>query len=438
MDYRSFAARTGSQIELINSDAIIVDCSLKLKPVSYKASGFLQTCIDTNRQSQFVPLISPLKPQLFRMNNFYMRQQFSFLKKINLQAKFQLVMSDSWGQGFPLPITTSERMGLWKAIIDTLYKNVAGLDSNAASEIEWDIWNEFDFAYEKEPGWPSLFYKLWDSTFIYLRKKGIQRNQIAGPSFGAWRNELLDFINHAKNAGTLPGILTWHELNDVSHTKEFSRHVKKTREKLFEAGSSETKIYINEYSIGDYGKSYPHQDICKLYLNAAYAMRMITNIENSEVDLAARACHGYEGGKIPNHCWKAVLNGLVTDDLQKRSVWWVYQFYGAMSGVTLQTTSPKVDVIASIGNGTIHVLLGKLNSVSKDEAVTIMNIPKEYVSNGTINTSVRQIINSDWQPSPGPIYLSNHVRFPVKNGAVTIPIPNFSENSVVEIKIQKP
>jgi hypothetical protein len=130
--------------------------------------------------------------------------------------------------------------------------------------------------------------------------------RIVGPNFARYDSRFYrDFLASASQAGCLPDVISWHELND-DFFKDWSARYADYRASEHSLGIAPREICINEYARiqGDLG-------------NPGKLIQWVARLENSKVD----GCLAYwtDAGS---------LNNLVTRDNYNRATggWWLYKW----------------------------------------------------------------------------------------------------------------
>ncbi|WP_413471128.1 LamG-like jellyroll fold domain-containing protein [Streptomyces peucetius] len=166
---------------------------------------------------------------------------------------------------------------------------------------------------------PDDYFAAWDDVYRLIKGK-LPDARIAGPNTSVLFTQVQGFLKHAVQAGTVPAVMTWHEL---SHPEQIRTSVKRYRgwEKEIFAGSAyegtELPININEYAY-NYHTSVPGQMI-----------QWISAIEESKVD-ADIAYWNIDGNLSDSAVQANRANGQ----------WWLLHAYGSMTGRTVRVSPP--------------------------------------------------------------------------------------------------
>jgi hypothetical protein len=166
---------------------------------------------------------------------------------------------------------------------------------------------------------PTDYFATWDDFYRLIKAK-MPEARIAGPNTSVLYAQVKGFLEHTVEAGTVPEVITWHEL---SHPEQVRTSVARYRdwEREVFAGTryegTELPINLNEYAF-NYHTSVPGQMI-----------QWISAIEESKVD-ADIAYWNIDGN----------LSDSAVQANRGNGQWWLYNAYGAMTGHTVEVTPP--------------------------------------------------------------------------------------------------
>jgi hypothetical protein len=148
---------------------------------------------------------------------------------------------------------------------------------------------------------------------------------IVGPGAASYNhNWMYDFMQNAKNTGTLPSVAVWHELGDFSY-QNVQAHVDDFRGIENSLGLPHIPVSINEYAS-------PSQ-----VDQPSIAVHYMASFERAGIHDAERA-YWYEAG---------TFNGLLYNN-QPTASYWAYKWYGDQSGNIVQTVPQSwLDGVAS-------------------------------------------------------------------------------------------
>ena len=221
----------------------------------------------------------------------------------------------------------------WPYQTTTLSSYLSVVDTIAATVVASPQHSSFEYVPVNEPDgiWFGLgvsdtatydtnrdtFFTWWDAIYAEI-KKDDPTAKIVGPNEANFDTRFLpDFLAHAKSAGTLPSMMSWHELSSSS-TANFASHYSTYRAEETAAGVSALPIDITEY--GDRRDlSVPGQ-----------LVQWIAAFEKAKVygDMAY---------------WDIAGNydDLTTGQNTPTGAYWLYDWYARMTGNTVSVTPPS-------------------------------------------------------------------------------------------------
>ncbi|PRX96559.1 hypothetical protein [Allonocardiopsis opalescens] len=212
------------------------------------------------------------------------------------------------------------------------------LAATSVSNIEgYELWNEPDYTWNTQEAGP--FNEGWVRTFQRVRAAD-PLTPIIGPSTARFDTGYMrSFLTHARDHGALPDVVSWHEL--TAPPSAVAAHIEQYRALERELGISPRPLALNEYAATS--------EVDVPGRIAGY----IAKLERGGVDSANRA-FWYEYGTV---------NGLVVNNDQPTGMWWLYKWYGDMSGNMVATTPAAqigLDGFASYdaARGVAHVVFG--------------------------------------------------------------------------------
>jgi hypothetical protein len=228
---------------------------------------------------------------------------------------------------------------------------------------------------------------LQDWRTVYREIRSIDATaKIAGPGFEHYRSATyLAFLKFAKDNQVLPDQLTWHELHDDFFSEWYARYNDyRAIEKGL--GIGPIPIVINEYARNQGDLSVPGNLI-----------QWIARLEDSKVE----GCLAFwtPSGTLADLTARIWPN-------RPTGAWWLYRWYGAMTGDTLKVEPPDRNAqglqgIASLDGTTkqIRVLFGGASG-PMDIAVDGLDALSDF--GGGVHVSMWEIANSGIEPSTGP------------------------------------
>lgn len=376
---------------------LVVNANRVLRPVNHIASGGLYGLGNDTMPADST--VIPLHPKVFTQMAPGGQQRpggdalVVAAKAARAGAKVTIRMPDFY-PNFPYKWVSWSN---WLSVVD---KQIAAVKAatNVTNIEAWELWNEPDWTWNTASA--GAFNAGWVRTYQEVRSKG-STLPIVGPSISFYNASFMSsFLSNAKANNALPDIICWHELggqgsiaNDISAYRSLEASL----------GISPRPIAIDEYAttseVGIPGS----------------LVGYIAKFERGGIDYANLAFwNGY-----------GTFNDMVINNNQPNGAWWLYKWYGDMSGNMLVTTPPAqtgldgAAAINSAGNQ-VSVILG---GASGNNAVTINGL-NAFGSKATV-TLAFVASSGRTNPSPGPTVLST-TSFTINNGSITVPINNMS------------
>ncbi|MEU9450955.1 RICIN domain-containing protein [Streptomyces sp. NPDC048277] len=385
-----------------SSTTLVVSANQTLRPVTHVATGSLYG-LDTAS----VPadsLVEPLKPNTFvqmapggsQLPNGESTPGGDALvvapEAAKAGAKVVVRMPD-WYPDFPYKWVS------WSDWLSAVDKQVASVKSSGATNIAaYELWNEPDWTWDTSAA--GSFDSGWATTYKEVRAKD-SGTPIQGPSYSAWNQSWMStFLTDAKASGTVPDIVSWHELQG---SQNIAAHVAAYRALETSLGISARPIAIEEYgTTSEVGVPGPL---------ASYAAKF----ERAGVHDAELAFWNHYG----------TLGDTLTDTGgSPNGAYWLYKWYGAMSGNMLVTTPPAqtgIDGFASLNSAgnQISVVTGGCTGSC---AVTVNGLSSLSAFGSTVHVKL------EYTPSKGrttavsgPVTISD-TDYTVSGGSITVPV----------------
>lgn len=269
---------------------------------------------------------------------------------------------------------------------------------------------------------PDDYFAAWDSAYKLIKAR-MPEARIAGPNTSVLYDQVKGFLTHALAAGTLPDVITWHEL---SHPEAVRASVAKYRvweKELFKGTSHEgtqLPVNINEYAF-NYHTSVPGQMI-----------QWVSAIEESKVD-ADIAYWNIDGN----------LSDSAVQSNRGNGQWWLLNSYASMSGHTVSVTPPfpgqnyTMQGVATLDEKKKQARLLFGGSTGKGH-ITFAGVPKNLFGTN-VHAWVREI---EWSgqigDNSGPELLTERNLKVAGDGTVTVDfgdgtLPRLKESSAYEI-----
>ncbi|MFK0159490.1 LamG-like jellyroll fold domain-containing protein [Streptomyces sp. NPDC090493] len=189
------------------------------------------------------------------------------------------------------------------------------------NEPEGNMFGTGDWSYDKV-SWltdPKDFFAAWDSAYKLIKGR-MPDARIAGPNTSVLFDQVKVFLTHTLAAGTLPDVITWHELSHPEAVRQSVARYRAWEKDLFKGTDREgtrLPININEYAF-NYHTSVPGQMI-----------QWVSAIEESKVD-ADIAYWNIDGN----------LSDSAVQSNRGNGQWWLLHSYASMSGHTVNVTPP--------------------------------------------------------------------------------------------------
>ncbi|WP_405622391.1 LamG-like jellyroll fold domain-containing protein [Streptomyces sp. NBC_00076] len=189
------------------------------------------------------------------------------------------------------------------------------------NEPEGNMFGTGEWSYNKV-SWlndPDDYFAAWDAAYKLIKGK-MPSARIAGPNTSVLYDQVKGFLTHALAAGTLPDVITWHELSHPEAVRESVAKYRVWEKELFKGTDREgtqLPININEYAF-NYHTSVPGQMI-----------QWVSAIEESKVD-ADIAYWNIDGN----------LSDSAVQSNRGNGQWWLLNSYASMSGHTVTVNPP--------------------------------------------------------------------------------------------------
>ncbi|SMQ21569.1 Carbohydrate binding module (family 6) [Streptomyces sp. Ag82_O1-12] len=189
------------------------------------------------------------------------------------------------------------------------------------NEPEGNMFGTGEWSYDKV-SWlndPDAYFAAWDQVHKLIKGK-MPSARIAGPNTSVLYDQVKGFLTHALAAGTLPDVITWHELSHPEAVRQSVAKYRAWEKDLFKGTDKEgtqLPVNINEYAF-NYHTSVPGQMI-----------QWVSAIEESKVD-ADIAYWNIDGN----------LSDSAVQSNRGNGQWWLLNSYASMSGHTVKVTPP--------------------------------------------------------------------------------------------------
>jgi hypothetical protein len=404
---------------------LVVDLSANTGTLKYGASGFLYGLGDEGIPTDNV--LAPLNPQtiaqkapdgLQHPNGDALKVAPQF--KRNGGKAVQIYMQDIYKQ-WPY-----DQLGIndYLTKVDTIVNKVKA-DPNYGmyiyvpfNEPDW-IWygGMADYSNSNNASIRQQFFSDWQTVYNRLRSLD-PGTKIAGPNLSYYNSQFqADFLTFAKANNVVPDVMTWHELGNDFFT-DYYNHYNHHRTVETSLGIAARPIIINEYGriSGDLGVP-------------GNLVQWMTRFENTKVD--ANLAYWTTAGS---------LNDLVTENNKATGGWWLYKWYGSLTGNTVQVTPPtqngSLQGLAALDSNKkqARVLFGgswgSTDVFSTD--VVVKGFGSAAYFGSSVHVTVWGVDNTGLNPSSGP-YFVQEGDYTVTNGQITVPVANMKALSAYQM-----
>ena len=395
----SLVATGAATADAAATSTLIVNADQTLRPVTHVASGSLYGLANATTPSD--SLVEPIHPSEFVLKPIGGHQQNSgdigqvWSEASKAGAKVVDRLSDYYA-GWPYQFSWSN----WDSVVTQQVQEVkaTGMTNLAA----YALWNEPDGTWQSSNG---TFESFWTHTYNLVRSLDTT-TPIQGPSFSDNISDMQNFLQNAKNTNTVPDILAWHELSSASKIAGDVAKVESIEDSL---GISRRPIDIEEYAApSEVGLPGP-------------LVGYISKFERLGIHSAELAFWNQSG----------TLGDLLTSQGgSPNAAYWLYTWYGAMTGNMVVTTPPSqtgIDGFASVPSDkkSLSVVVGGGNGAT---AVQINGLNSLNLG-GSVSVKVEQTTSlGRTVASSGPSTLSTSTYTP-SNGSITVPISASTNNA---------
>lgn len=343
------------------------------------------------------------------------------------------VRTTDYYRGFPYQWpgeTPEEKLSGYMEVIETQLHQIQELDPALLDNIviepfnepEGNMFGDGEWSYDGT-SWlddPTDYFRAWDDAHALIRAE-LGDVRVSGPNTSILFDQVEGFLEHTVAAGTVPDVITWHEL---SHPDQIRGSVERYRgwEAEIFAGTAyegtELPININEYAF-NYHTSVPGQMV-----------QWMSAIEESKVDAMIAF-------------WN--VNGNLSDSAvqanRANGQWWLYNAYGSMTGHTVQVSPPHpgenytLQGVAALDEerALARALLGGSDGAAR---VVFDHVPQELFGS-RVHAWVREIPWTGQIGDSAPPRLLTEEVLRVEDGAVTVDfgtdLPAVTESSAYEI-----
>jgi len=391
----AFNAAVTSQAQVTAQSVLVVNANAPIRPVTQVGNGMLYGLSTADKPP--LSLLTPLNLNTLRQpppnhDHIPNGETDTIGDTLDVAANAKAAgatitvdMADSL-PGFPY------QWAGWTDWLGRVDQMIADLDArpDITNVTAWEIWNEPNWTWPSSAG---TFNDGWARTYQRIRSHDTT-TPIMGPSDAYWSESAMrTFLTAAKASGTVPQVISWHELSGWQNVDD---HVAAYRAMEQSLGIGPLPISINEYA-GTGEVDVP-----------STVNHYIAQFERSGVRDAERA-FWYEAG---------TLNGLLHNN-QPTASYWMYQWYG-------QQTGSIVDVVPTAYNDAVAAYNATAKEVSIVFAGEAGDNTIQVNGLGALGSQVSARL--EYVPGSGrttPVGGATHVwtqTFAVSNGTASIPI----------------
>lgn len=412
-----------------NAEDISVDTTSTVRAVSHVASGGLYALSDANTPN--TSLLAPLKLKTFTQAPPFGQQipngepkaagQFNVIQPAahSLGAKVMVRLPDYYDKF----AYNFDSMDQWKSHVTQMVNEAK---KNSGDIYAYELWNEPN-GYWKSPGdyghgksvdagnYKSVTYmQLWDETYKLVKQLDPSA-KIVGPSLdglGASQMKWMQtFLLDAKKDGTLPDYISWHQWSASAYPGQAQALEKfELANGITKPGSTEPiPISINEYG-AEQELGVPGQMV-----------HYIQSFENDKYTDSADLAFWFNYGRMDN---------LLTDQQKPNGGYWLYKWYGDMSGnIDTTSTSSENGSLASLAStnadkSQTSVIFGGANG---DNSITVNHLDASKFANGAkVQVNESPWYGVDTAVTPKTIETGT---VQVKNGTATVSVKGMKASS---------
>ena len=389
------------------SNNLYVDLGGTIRPVTHAASGALYGVTET-LPTDINGLVAPLKPRMYTQPA---RSGSGFQQPIGAAIPVSQRLANTTAQvtirladvlpGWPYRWSG---WSSWSSLVRSVITDKRNSGRN--NYYGYEIWNEPNVTWVSSNG--NFNSTLWKPTYDLIRAQD-PGARIIGPSTAWYQRSFIEsFLRYCVANNCLPDVIGWHELGGADN---ITANINDYRALERSLGISPRAISINEYSHGT------HE-----YEGApGISVPFIAKFERHQVESASIS---WWFTNLPGR-----LGSLLTPNNQRGGGWWLYKWYGDMTGNMVKVTPPNqngdgLDAFASLdtGAGYASIVLG--GDFTGTANVVISNVPASFGS--TVNVIVEYVQWSDKDtPVSGPVTAAQSV-YNVVNGSLSVPVTMFN------------
>lgn len=311
----------------------------------------------------------------------------------------EVVRLPDWYPDFPYKwVSWSD----WLGAVDTQVKSVQA--SGTTNVSAYALWNEPDWTWDTTNA--GSFNDGWVRTYREVRSLD-KTTPIQGPSYSDNISGMQSFLANAVATNTVPDIIAWHELESSSHIQTDINNVTAIENSL---GITPRPIAIEEYGTpSEMGLPGP-------------LVGYLAKFERYGVHDAELAFWNHYG---------TLGDTLVDTGGLPNASWWLYKWYGDMTGNMVTTTPPAqtgIDGAAAVNasGNQVSVVFG---GGSGSSAVTVNGLNALAAFGTTAHVVLEQVSSAGRTTPTSAPFRINVGDYPVTNGSITVPVNAMNPNN---------
>lgn len=384
------------------ANTLVVNASVNLRPVTHVAAGALYglsangtpaaSSVDPLHPSSFVQM-APGGSQLPNGEPVPGGDALVVAPEAAAAGAKVIVRMPDWYPDFPYQWVS------WPDWLSAVDKQIASVKASGTSDIAaWELWNEPDWTWNTSAA--GSFDAGWVRTYQEVRSKD-PSTPIDGPSISSWNQSWMSgFLSYAKANNALPDIVSWHELGG---DQNIAADVAAYRSLESSLGISPRPIVIEEYGT--------RSEVGVPGALVGY----IAKFERAGVTWADLAFWNQYG---------TMGDTLTATGGPPNAAWWLYKWYGDMSGEMVSTVPPAqtgIDGAAAVNSARnqVSVIFGGGSGAS---AVTVNGLGSLAGFGATAHAVLEQVVSQGRTTPVSGTQTISAADYPVSNGSITVPV----------------
>lgn len=383
-----------------------VDLTDSIRPATHCASGALYG-ITADLPSDVNNMIAPLKGNVYVQpaisGNGHQQpigDAFDVAKRLQgTTGKVQIRLADilpGWPYRWP------GQQSWLNSVKEIIQKKLnSGLDNFDS----YEIWNEPNGTWQNSNG--DFHSTLWKPTYDLIRQLD-PNAKIVGPSYSYYNSSQMEsFLKYCKENNCLPDVICWHQWG----SEGFIGSVENLRQIESRLGISERPLSINEYCAGS-GSDKQKFEGCP-----GYSVPFIAKFERNNVE-SAMISWWFVG--LPGR-----LGSLLTSGNQKGGGWWLYKWYGDMTGYMAMVTPPNdksdgIDGFAAVDAKQNYASLVLGGNYTGDVNVVFQKLPAFL--GGKVHVKIERVTWKDKDSQVASTDLISETDMNIDGTSLTVPV----------------